>query len=233
MFDDATLLERYAVPDRSVPHLRVNFVSSLDGAAWRDGRSGGLGDAWDHQVFALLRRLADAILVGAGTIRVEGYVGPLLDEAAQRWRVEHGLPPHPPLAIVSHRLDLDPASEVFTRAPVRPLVLTRAGAPSDRRDALAQVADLVVHGDDQVDLVAARAELAERGLSQVLCEGGPSLFGSLIAAESVDELCLTLSPVLESGTAPRIASGLPHALPMRLAHALPGGPMLFLRYLRG
>ncbi|GAB2606217.1 pyrimidine reductase family protein [Pseudactinotalea suaedae] len=232
MFDDATLLEHYAVPDRSVPYLRVNFVSSLDGAAWRDGRSGGLNDAWDQQVFTLLRRLTDVVMVGAGTIRAEGYVGALLAGPAQQWRVENGLSAHPPLAIVSHRLDVDPASEVFTSAPERPLVITHHAAPRERRDALAEVADLVVHGRDAVDLVAVRAELAERGLRHVLCEGGPTLFGSLIAADAVDELCLTLSPVLESGDASRVARGPHRTLPMRLAHALPGGPMLFLRYLR-
>ncbi|WP_156251709.1 pyrimidine reductase family protein [Pseudactinotalea terrae] len=232
MFDDAALLAHYALPDRSAPHLRVNFVSSLDGAAWRDGRSSGLNDEWDQQVFAVLRRLADVVMVGAGTIRVEGYVGPLLDAPAQRWRVENGLPAHPPLAIVSHSLDLDPASALFTSAPVRPLVITHHAAPRERHAALAEVADLVVHGEDAVDLVAVRAELAERGLRQVLCEGGPRLFGSLIALEAVDELCLTISPVLESGAASRIARGPQHTVPMRLAHALPGGPMLFLRYLR-
>jgi riboflavin biosynthesis pyrimidine reductase len=232
MFAEETLQAHYEVPDRSVPHVRVNMITSLDGAASRDGRSGGLNDEWDHQVFAHLRRLTDVIMVGAGTVRTEGYVGPLLDESAQAWRVEQGLPAHAPLAIVSHRLDLDPASEVFTQAPVRPLVITHHGAPSDRHDALAEVADLVVHGAEEVDLVAVRAELAGRGLLQVLCEGGPSLLGSLIAADAVDELCLTVSPVLESGAAPRIAHGPHRSVPMRLVHALPGGPMLFLRYLR-
>ncbi|WP_420114173.1 pyrimidine reductase family protein [Pseudactinotalea sp.] len=232
MFSEQQLSDHYALPDRSVPHLRVNFVSSLDGAAWHDGGSGPLNDEWDQQVFAYLRRLADVVMVGAGTIRVEGYGGLRLDEDAQRWRTENGLPPHPPLAIVSHALDLDPRSTVFTDAPVRPLVLTHAGAPRDRLDALAEVADLLVHGEDAVDLVAARADLAERGLAQVLCEGGPTLFGSLIAADAVDELDLTLSPVLESGAAGRIAHGPQRTLPMRLQHALPGGPMLFLRYLR-
>lgn len=232
MFSEQQLAEHYALPDRSEPHLRVNFVTSLDGAAWHDGRSGPLNDEWDQQVFAHLRRLADVVMVGAGTIRVEGYGGLRLDEQAQRWRTEHGLPPHPPLAIVSHALDLDPASEAFTDAPVRPLIITHGGAPHDRLDALAEVADLVVHGEDAVDLAAARGELAERGLPQILCEGGPTLFGALIAADAVDELDLTLSPVLESGSAGRIAHGLQRTLPMRLQHALPGGPMLFLRYLR-
>src|SRR5690606_37525602 len=146
VFDDATLHEHYAVADRSVPHLRVNFVSSLDGAAWHDGRSGPLNDVWDQQVFGFLRRLADVVMVGAGTIRVEGYGGLRLDEASQRWRLDHGRPAHPPLAVVSHALDLDPASRVFADAPVRPLVITHATAPAERRAALEDVADVVVRG---------------------------------------------------------------------------------------
>lgn len=232
MFDDATLDRHYAVADRAVPHLRVNFIASIDGAAWRDGRSGPLNDAWDHQVFGHLRRLADVVMVGAGTIRVEGYGGLRVDEESQRWRVAHGLAPHPPLAVVSRALDLDPGSEVFTTAPVRPLVITCAAAPQDRRAELETVADVVVCGDSEVDLRAARDGLVARGLPQVLCEGGPTLFGSLIAADAVDEVDLTISPVLESGTAARIAHGPHRSLPMRLHHALPGGPMLFLRYLR-
>lgn len=232
MFDDDTLLEHYAVADRSVPHLRVNFVSSLDGAAWHEGRSGPLNDKWDQQVFGFLRRLADVVMVGAGTIRVEGYGGLQLDEASQRWRLDHGMPANPPLAIVSHALDLDPASRVFVEAPARPLVITHATAPAERRAALEEVADVVMRGDRTVDLAAARDALADGGLPQVLCEGGPTLFGSLIAADAVDELDLTISPVLESGTAGRIAHGVQRTIPMRLAHALPGGPMLFLRYLR-
>lgn len=232
MFADDALLEHYAVPDRAVPHLRANFVASLDGAAWHEGRSGPLNDEWDHQVFVFLRRLADVVMVGAGTIRVEGYDGLRVDEASERWRVAQGLPPHPPLAIVSHSLDLDPSSPVFGDAPSRPFVVTYAGSPQDRRDALAEVATVLVHGQRSVDLVAARADLAERGFPQVLCEGGPTLLGSLIAADAVDELCLTISPVLESGTASRIAHGPQHTVPMRLVHALPGGRMLFLRYLR-
>ncbi|HLV55026.1 MAG TPA: pyrimidine reductase family protein [Actinotalea caeni] len=232
MFDVETLIERYAVPDRARPHLRVSFVSSLDGAAWLDGRSGPLNDEWDQQVFATLRRLSDAVLVGAGTVRIEGYDGLTLDEESQRWRVEHGLPPHVRLAIVSHALDLDPTAAVFTEAPVRPLVVTHATAPAARREALAQVADVLVHGERSVDLPAAVADLAARGMPQVLCEGGPTLLGALVAADAVDELDLTISPVLVSGTAARIAHGPQRLVPMRMVHALPGGPMLFLRYVR-
>ncbi|WP_448071545.1 pyrimidine reductase family protein [Georgenia yuyongxinii] len=233
MLDTEELVLRYAVPDREVPHLRVNFITSLDGAATHEGLSGGLNNPDDKQVFDTLRMLSDVVLLGAGTLRQEGYGALTLEPAAARWRTARRLPAHPTLAIVSARLDLDPQSPVFTRAPARPLVLTHAGAPPWRRRALAAVADVVVCGGEAVDPARAVAELTRRGLGQVLCEGGPHLLGTLIAADLVDELCLTLSPVLEGGRAGRITAGGAQATrAMRLAHVLTAGDMLMLRYLR-
>lgn len=231
--DPAEILARYLVADRAATHLRVNFISSLDGAATHDGVSGGLGDDADRMVFDTLRMLADVILVGAGTVRAEGYGGIRLAADAVAWRLAHGLPEHPPVAIVSSRLDLDAAHPVFTQAATRPLVVTHAGSPVDRRAALGEVADVLVCGEDEVDHAALVRALAERGYPQVLCEGGPGLFGSLLGADQVDELCLTLAPLLESGPARRIASAAA-ATPrrMRLAHAIPAGDTLLLRYLR-
>jgi riboflavin biosynthesis pyrimidine reductase len=231
--DPADVLRRYVVADRGTPHLRVNFVSSLDGAATHDGLSGGLGDDADRLVFDTVRMLTDVILVGAGTVRAEGYGGIRFDDDAVAWRLANGLPEHPPVAIVSGRLDLDPAHPVFSRAAVRPIVVTHAAAPAGRRAALAKVADVLVCGDAAVDHALMVTTLTERGFPQVLCEGGPGLFGSLLAADRVDELCLTLAPLLESGSAPRIASAA-EASPrrMRLAHAIPAGDTLLLRYLR-
>ncbi|ANP73722.1 pyrimidine reductase family protein [Cryobacterium arcticum] len=231
--DPAEVLRRYLVTDRATPHLRVNFVSSLDGAATHDGVSGGLGDDADRLVFDTLRMLTDVILVGAGTVRAEGYGGIRFSPEAVAWRLAHGLPEHPPVAIVSARLDLDPAHPVFTRAATRPIVVTRAQAPAERRGALAAVADVLVCGDASVDHSLMVASLTERGYPQVLCEGGPSLFGSLLAADAVDELCLTLAPLLESGSARRIAAAT-EATPrrMRLLHALPAADTLLLRYQR-
>ncbi|KAE8763237.1 pyrimidine reductase family protein [Georgenia thermotolerans] len=233
MLDTDELVLRYAVPERETPHLRVNFISSLDGAATHDGLTAGLNNADDKQVFDTLRMLSDAVLVGAGTLRQEGYGAMVLDAPAVAWRTARRLPAHPTLAVVSGRLDLDPRSPLFAEAPVRPLVLTHAGAPRDRRRALAAVADVVVCGDDAVDPHRAARELTRRGLTQVLCEGGPHLLGTLVAADLVDELCLTLSPVLEGGHAGRItAGGAQVTRPMRLAHVLTAGDLLLLRYLR-
>ncbi|BCT75777.1 hypothetical protein SCMU_16190 [Sinomonas cyclohexanicum] len=229
--DDAALLRLYAPPPG--PWLRMNFVSSLDGAATRQGRSGGLGDDADRRVFELLRRHADAVLVGAGTARTEGYGAMLLSEEAQDWREARGMGSHPVFVLVSGSLRLDPASPIFAEAPVRPIVYTLAGAPADRRSGLAPVADVVDAGGAALDPHAVRADLAARGLVHVHAEGGPTLFGAILAADALDELLLTLAPTLESGDAGRIARD-PAAAPTRmsLAGVLRAGDELLLRYRR-
>ena len=211
--------------------LRVNFVSSVDGAATHEGLSGALGDAADRRYFELLRRVAHVVVVGAGTVRAEGY-GPLrVSDASAAWREEHGLPPHPVFAIVSGTLHLDPASRIFREAPVRPIAVTTPGRDIS---AFAEVADVVETGSgSRIDADAAVAALRARGLTRILCEGGPSLFGALLAADVVDELCVTVSPRLEAGDARRIASGqLPEARSLELAHVLRSGSTLLLRYAR-
>ena len=212
--------------------VRVNFVSSIDGSATQAGRSGGLSDAADKRVFALLRRPCDVVLVGAGTVRVEGYGGMRVDTASEAWRAAHGFAPQPTLAIVSGDLDLDPGAEVFTHAPVRPVVLTTAAASQTRKEALSEVADVVECGEASVETAMARAALAERGLKRVHCEGGPHLFGTFAAERTLDELCLTISPVLEGGLGKRIIDGAPQLpLDMRLAQVLRSDDTLLLRYL--
>jgi riboflavin biosynthesis pyrimidine reductase len=216
--------------------VRVNFVSSIDGAATRDGLSGGLGDASDQRRFELLRRACDVVLVGAGTVRAEGY-GPMrVSDASARWREKQGMPPHPVFAIVSNRLDLDPSSRTFTEAPVRPIVVTTALPTADEllglREQLAGVADLIAVGEQRVDLGAVVAQLRERGLSRILCEGGPTLFGAALAADVVDELCITIAPTLEAGDARRIARGETPPRGMRLVEVLRSGETLLLRYAR-
>ncbi|MEO5920921.1 MAG: pyrimidine reductase family protein [Pseudolysinimonas sp.] len=210
--------------------VRVNFVSSIDGAATRGGRSGGLSGPADKRLFELLRRVCDVVVVGAGTVRDEGY-GPMrVSDASAAWRTANGRPPHPVFAIVTGELDLDPASPIFTKAPVRPIVLTTERATGVAR--FSDVADVVVAGCAQVDPAKAVAALRERGLTHVLCEGGPTLFGSFLAADAVDELCVTIAPSLEAGDSRRIANGETPPRDMRLATALRSGDTLLLRYRR-
>jgi riboflavin biosynthesis pyrimidine reductase len=224
--DDTALAAHYAYPEGlTAPYVRVNFVTSADGAVSVEGRSGGLASAADRRVFGILRRLADVVLAGAGTVRAENYGG------ARRPSLGRDTPP--PIAVVTGSADLDPVSRLFTDTTVPPIILTLDTAPAQRRDALvAAGGDVVVLDRLTPDLVL--AELARRGLHRVLCEGGPALFGSLVAADAVDELCLTVSPLLAGGTAGRIASGPPGGRPraMELVGVLHEAGTLLLRYRR-
>jgi riboflavin biosynthesis pyrimidine reductase len=219
------LADHYAYPaDLRAPFVRVNFVSSADGAVSVDGRSGGLGAGGDERVFGVLRELAEVVLVGAGTARTEDYRG------ARRPTRGRDLPP--PVAVVTGSADLDPAARLFTDTRVPPIVLTTAAAPADRRSRLADAgADVALL--DGLEPASLLAELERRGLRRVLCEGGPSLFGALVGADAVDELCLTLAPLLVAGRAGRIATG-PDGPPrsMSLVGALSEQDELLLRYRR-
>ncbi|UOQ91276.1 pyrimidine reductase family protein [Agromyces endophyticus] len=227
------LLAAYDIADRQAPRVRMNFVASLDGAVTIDGRSGGLGDAADRLAMDVMRTLADVVLVGAGTVRVEGYGGVQLSRDDVAWRREHGLADQPRLAVVSSALELEPQHPFFAEAVTRPVVVTHAASDAGRRSALAEVADVLVCGERAADLRLAVDELAAAGLPQVLCEGGPHLFGSLLDADRVDELCLSLSPTIVGGDTGRIVRGVPeHDRPMRLVHAIPAGDLLLLRYER-
>jgi riboflavin biosynthesis pyrimidine reductase len=232
--DDPALIDLYAPPDRSRPTLRVNFVTSLDGAVTLEGFSEGLSSPADKRVFHLLRMLSDAVVVAAGTLRHESYGAVVLNEERRVWRRRQGLAEHVPLVAVSRTLALGAALPALTEAPARPYVITCASAPPAARKALADVAEVIVCGDDDVDLAAARAELHERGLTQLLSEGGPQLLGGLTAADLVDDFCLTLSPLLTGAGAGRITAGPPSPGPRRLGlrHVLGSDDMLFLRYAR-
>jgi riboflavin biosynthesis pyrimidine reductase len=231
---DGGLLELYAPVDRAVPRLRANFIASIDGSATAGGLSGALGSPADKRVFDLLRQLCDVVIVGAGTARAEGYAAMRAGADAAAWRLANGLAEHPSFAIVSARLDLDPASAIFTDAPVRPIVLTASSAPKPQREALARVAEVITCGETSVDAGALVSTLTGLGMSQLHCEGGPHLLGALIASDVLDELCLTISPALEGGAGPRIASA-QQPLDLRsmtLDHVLAAGSMLLTKYSR-
>ncbi|GAA2402635.1 hypothetical protein Cme02nite_56830 [Catellatospora methionotrophica] len=222
---DSDLLAAY--PRTDSPLLRVNMITSLDGAATLEGRSGSLGGPADQDLMKRLRMQADVVVVGAGTIRVEGYGATLIDADAQAWRVANGLTPHPRFAVVTRGGDVP--AKFFADPPARPIVITHAAAPHDFPEA----AEVIDCGDSSVDPAVMVAELATRGLTQILCEGGPHLLGSLLAADLVDELCLTVSPTLAGPGSVRIVSG-PPTSPHRLhpAHVLTDGTHLYLRHTR-
>ena len=214
------------------PYVAVNMVASADGAISVEGRTEALSSEADRFVFHHLRSLADVILVGAQTVRAERYGPPRISEARQAERLARGQTAVPRIAIVSGSLDLDWSSRLFRESPTRPFVLTTTKA--DVTEA-AEVSEVVVAGDERVDLVAALAALAANGVGVVLCEGGPTLNGVLASSDLIDELCLTIAPALVGGD---IGTGLlghtriPDLLPMALVHALEDDGELFLRYRR-
>jgi riboflavin biosynthesis pyrimidine reductase len=230
--DDVDLLDAYAVPPRvDAPLVRVNMISSLDGAISVDGRSGALGGSADSRVFTALRSLADVILVGAGTVRAEGYGPARLDDADVQRRVARGQAPQPAIAVVSRAAAFDFATPFFTEAVATPvLVTTAARAASLAREAGSR-ADVLAVGTDHVDLPLAVAALGDRGARSLLVEGGPGLNGDLARADAIDELCLTVSPRIVGGEGPRILAGPPIQPPIepRVMHVLEEDGFLFVR----
>jgi riboflavin-specific deaminase-like protein len=229
------LCDAYALP-ASVPghpFVRVNMISSLDGAISISGRSGALGGPADHRVFHTLRALTDVVLVGAGTMRTEGYGPVRLSEAEQIQRQARGQHPVPPIAVVTRSCHLDWTSPFFTQAQARPLVLTTRDSHDHARASCA--AEVIVCGDTQVDMAIAVRELAARGANSVLVEGGPGLNAQLVGTGLLDELCLTLSPRLVAGTGPRVLAGpeLLQALTVEVRHILEEDSFLFLRLKTG
>jgi riboflavin biosynthesis pyrimidine reductase len=226
--DDADLESIFAMPPGH--RLRANFITSVDGAIELDGRSRSLSGPADRAAFMAMRAGADVLLVGAGTVRAENYGPVKLNEATRQRRVDRGQPPLPRLAVVSGAADLDPNAKVFS-GDIKPLLLTSAKAADSRPD-LAQVAEVTVCGDDVVDLGYAFGRLSDLGLPRVLCEGGPTLLIGLLAHHLVDELCLTISPVLAGSGHRSLTTG--HPLPepawFELSGLIEGDGMLLSRY---
>jgi riboflavin biosynthesis pyrimidine reductase len=231
--DDVDLRAAYAYPSSlDQCWVRANMVSSVDGAATVDGKAGGLSGAKDQQVFALLRGLSDAVVVGAGTARIEGYRALKVKDAHAAARAALGQRLAPVLVIVSARLELDPDSKMFHDGAEKTIVVTPASSPADRRVLLAEVAEVVVAGDELLDLGVALDALTERGLPRVLCEGGPTLLADVAAAGRLDELCLTIEPRVLGGEARRILRGASVDESLELAHLLEDEGTLFARYVR-
>ncbi|CAM5567125.1 MULTISPECIES: pyrimidine reductase family protein [Streptomyces] len=236
----AELAAAYAYPDagpgEATPWLRGNMVSTLDGAAQHEGRSQPISCAADMRIFGTLRALADVVVAGAETVRQEGYRPARARAEFAGARAAAGQGPAPAIAVISASLDLDFGLPLFTSPLVPTLVLTGAAAPADRvAEAERSGARVVVAGDGAgVDPARAVAALAGLGHTRLLTEGGPRLLGQFVAAGVLDELCLTISPMLTAGDAQRIAGGPAVAVPRRfeLASLLEEDGFLFGRYRR-
>jgi riboflavin biosynthesis pyrimidine reductase len=187
----------YAVPRR--PWLRANMVTTLDGAAaGPDGRTGSINNASDKRVFDLLRAEADAIVVGAGTARTERY-----------------RPTDQPTVVVSARGHLPELLAGGSAGSVLMVTRSKAEGLAETRATLGDEHVIVV-GDEEVDLGRMCAALHERGLTHLLCEGGPTLLRDLVAAGQVDELCATVVPTLVAAFGTRMTSGPPLDVPLEL-----------------
>lgn len=215
------LIGFYAQPPKG---LRANMIFSADGAAGFAGRAGPLSDPVDQALVRELRGFADVVLVGAGTARAEGY-GPVRLAAWPPGRTP------PPIAVVSQSGRLP--ESLFADPTQRPILVTSARAarglaPSDdgRRDVL-------IAGDDTVDIPGVVARLHARGLHRILCEGGPTLLDALTAADLVDEMCVTVAPRL-AGVQDIGHGGETLSAPtaMRLDHVLTHAEYLYLKYSR-
>ncbi len=189
------------------PWLGVCMVASIDGSTVIDSNSRSLSSKTDQEVLLTLRDLADVLIVGAATVRVEGYGPPR--KRGQR------------VGVVSRRGDVDTSTSLFTSG---------AGFLILPDDAPPTSVEAVRAGIGQVDLVAALGRL---DADFVQAEGGALLNGALSAADVIDELNLTISPQLAGGDGPRVTSGSAQlSRKMRLAHVLEEDGFLFTRYLR-
>jgi riboflavin biosynthesis pyrimidine reductase len=231
------LADAYAYPPGALaagrPWLRANMVSSTDGAARLDGLSEGLSSPADKRIFGVLRALSDVILVGAQTVRAEGYRPAVARAEFAAERAGRGQPPAPVIAVVSRSLELDFSLPLFTAPHVPTVVVTAEAAPADALAEARRVADVVIAGEENVDVGRAVEMLAERGWTRQLTEGGPRLLGQLAESDRLDELCLTLAPLLAAGDAPRIAHGAKSiAQRLELVGLLEEKGFLFARYAR-
>lgn len=228
----------YAYPDALRSYwVRGNMIASIDGAATSGGKSGNLGGSGDRALFGVLRELADVIVVGASTARVENYSGVHFSASQRQQRQSRGQAEIPPIAVLTRSGQLARDAKLFTRTEAPPLILTSTEAVAGARTRLgsqAEVLDASGVQSDSVDPRIALQLLAERGLLRVLTEGGPSVLGMFVEQNLLDELCLTVAPTLTGGRSGRIVTGLSEtSTAMRFGHGLtdPDG-YLYLRYRR-
>jgi len=211
------------------------MVAGLDGTAAVGGRVGSLSTAPDQALFRRMRQIADIVLVGAETVRREGYGSVGLDDDAQEQRRRLGQSATPPIALVSRSLAFDWNAKVFADAPddARTHLIACEAADPGRRAEAEQYAEVIVAGDDRVEPAAAMQALADRGRRVVLCEGGPTWLGELVAADRLDELCLSVAPLM--GGDPLPVSVTPPGADLaqfELKGAMAEDDTLFLRYER-
>ena len=217
------------------PWLMVNMIASADGAIAVDGTSGALGNPADEAVFSAVRASADWIVTAAGTVRAERYGLPRPGPAARRARLAAGRAERPRLAVVTASLDLDLSLPLF--ADRRPgedpaVILTGSAAAPEAVERLGAVAEVVRLPSPRPQPAQILDELDRRGAGVVLSEGGPSFNGQLVDAGVIDELCLSVAPLVAGGASTRIVHRSTRSVPlrMRVDHLLEASDTLFIRY---
>jgi riboflavin biosynthesis pyrimidine reductase len=226
------LVELYAYPhDRR--WVRANFVTTLDGATQgADNKSGTLSSAADRVLFALLRSLCDLVLVGARTTRIEGYQPIRSAEIDSDVRSRLGLAPIPSIAVVTQSLEVD--ESLLGGGEAATLIVTSEDAVKARAGLIPDNVPMIIAGRTSVDFASALDQLAARGHQRILCEGGPRLMRDLVASGRLDELCLTIRPLIVAGDRYRIVRG-DAVVPdrrMSLRSLLESDGDLFARYVR-
>lgn len=209
------------------PFVYTNFALTVDGHATIDGRSGAIGSDTDTAMLVALRTHPDAVMIGAGTLRAEGYGRVVADPAKRELRERRGLSPDPLMVLVSNRLEIPWDAPLFAAGAGDVVIFT--ASESEAPDVATPVE--IVRHRDRVDLVAALEELRGRGVRSLLCEGGPTLHAELIAAGLVDELFVTRSPRLAGGTGPGLVTGLEaHTRDLELLWLCESEGELYARY---
>ncbi len=210
--------------------VRAMMVMTLDGAAaGPDGLSGSISSGADQEVFLAVRRLADVVLVGAGTIRAERYQPMLARPADHELRSAAGQAVAPVIAVVSGSLDLPWQEPMWADSAVRPLVLTRQDAKATRLAKAREHADVIAL--PSLDVATMLTALAERGLRRIVCEGGPRLLAAVVDAGLLDEADITMAPLFAGGEYTLRAPALPELRRFHLAHVIAGDGYLMNRYL--
>jgi riboflavin-specific deaminase-like protein len=219
-------LAELALPDR--PYVVLNFAATVDGRAAISGRSGPIGSRADTEILQRLRTRADAVMIGAGTMRAERYGRMVPDPDYRAWRERVGLAHDPLGVIVSNRLELPWDAPLFTDGGGRCVIFTA----SEQQPPPTETPVTCICHPGGVDLAEALTYLRrERGIRSILCEGGPTLHGRLREEGFADELFLTVAPKLAGGDAPRILEGaLADVDQLELVWLLESNGELFCRY---
>jgi riboflavin biosynthesis pyrimidine reductase len=217
-------------PDRR--WVRAMMVTTLDGAAaGPDGLSGSISGPADQVVFAAVRRHADAVLIGAGTLRAERYTPMRAKEEDAEARREQGLAPAPRLVIVSGSLELPWSEPVFSESALPPLILTGTNADPAALVRVPATCEVVTLAGDTVNAAAILDAMEERGLRRIVCEGGPTLLHDLVAAGLLDEADITVAPVFTGTNMSPHTPGLGEVAEFELAQVLTADGFLMARYL--